>query len=381
MQEPIVIIGAGQAALKCAETLRRLGFDGPLRMVGDEPHPPYQRPPLSKKFLSGDCTAEQLWLAPAAFFDQNAIELMTGAEAIAIDRARRSVALRDGRTLPFGRLLMATGSRPRSLTITGARLPGVHALRSIDDVVAMRSSLGDAARIVIMGGGYIGLEVAAVLRTMSRDVTVLEAQDRLLQRVVSPEVSHYFAELHRAKGVRIFTGATVEAIVGRDRVEAVETGAGRFPADIVLVAIGSVANDDLATSAGLETANGIVVDAACHSADGIYAAGDCARFPSRRYGTSIRLESVQNAADQGRAAAAAMLGASDIYDPVPWFWSDQYDTKLQIAGLSLGHDRISVDGDPSTGTFAVNYFAGDRLLAVDAINAPRAHMMARRQMA
>jgi 3-phenylpropionate/trans-cinnamate dioxygenase ferredoxin reductase subunit len=245
----------------------------------------------------------------------------------------------------------------------------------------MRSSLGDAARIVIMGGGYIGLEVAAVLRTMSRDVTVLEAQDRLLQRVVSPEVSHYFAELHRAKGVRIFTGATVEAIVGRDRVEAVETGAGRFPADIVLVAIGSVANDDLATSAGLETANGIVVDAACHSADGIYAAGDCARFPSRRYGTSIRLESVQNAADQGRAAAAAMLGASDIYDPVPWFWSDQYDTKLQIAGLSLGHDRISVDGDPSTGTFAVNYFAGDRLLAVDAINAPRAHMMARRQMA
>lgn len=381
MREPIVIVGAGQSALKCAETLRRLGFDGAIRMIGDEPHPPYQRPPLSKKFLSGECTSEQLWLAPPAFFEKNAIELMTGTEAIAIDRSQRSVALRDGRNLPFGRLLVATGSRPRSLAIAGARLSGVHALRGIDDVVAMRSELAEAARIVIIGGGYIGLEVAAVLRTMSRDVTVLEAQDRLLQRVVSPEVSHYFAELHRAKGVRIFTGATVQAIAGRDRVEAVETGVGRLPADIVLVAIGSVANDELAAAAGLETANGIVVDAMCHAADGIHAAGDCARFPSRRYGTPIRLESVQNATDQGRAAAAAMLGAPEIYDPVPWFWSDQYDTKLQIAGLSLGHDRVSVDGDPATGSFAVSYFAGDRLLAVDAINAPRAHMMARRQLA
>jgi 3-phenylpropionate/trans-cinnamate dioxygenase ferredoxin reductase subunit len=181
--------------------------------------------------------------------------------------------------------------------------------------------------------------------------------------------------------VRVCTGTTVEDIVGRDRVEAVETGAGRIPADIVLVAVGSVANDDLAAAAGLETANGIVVDAACHAADGIYAAGDCARFPSRRYGTSIRLESVQNAADQGRAAAAAILGVAQPYDPVPWFWSDQYDTKLQIAGLSPGHDRVSVEGDPRTGSFAVNYFSGDRLLAVDAINAPRAHMMARRQLA
>lgn len=381
MAEPIIIVGAGQAGAKAAETLRRAGYDGDLVLVGDEPHEPYQRPPLSKKFLSGAIDASQLWLYGPGFASELAIDFIKGERAVAIDRAAKRISLASGRSLPYAKLLLATGTRPRVLPLLGADLEGVHVLRSIADVEAMQAGLQGPKRVAIIGGGYIGLETAAMLRQMGHATTVIEAQPRLLQRVAGPEISEFFRALHAGRGVDLRIGASVKGITGMGYVDGVETGDGHISADMVLVAAGSVANDELAREAGLETADGIVVDGQCRAAEGIYAAGDCTRFFSARYGRSIRLESVQNATDQARAAAAAMLGADETYDPVPWFWSDQYDVKLQIAGLSQGYDRTETSGDPASGAFSLSYFAGDRLLCVDAINAPRAHMMARRQLA
>ena len=381
MTDPIVIVGAGQAGAKAAETLRRLGFDGAIMIVGDEPHETYQRPPLSKKYLSGEIETAQLWLNGPGFYESQRIEVVTGERVVSIDPRARRVETASNRAFSYSKLLLATGSRPRALPLPGSDLPGVHMLRSISDVLAMEAVRGGSCRVVIIGGGYIGLEVAAMLRSMGNAVTILEAQQRLLQRVAGPVLSGFFHELHTRRGVDIRLSASVRAIVGTGKVEQVETADTVIPADLVLIAAGSIANDDLAAAAGLSVGDGILVDETCRAADDIYAAGDCTRFFSRRYGRSIRLESVQNATDQARAAAAAMLGAWDIYDPVPWFWSDQYDVKLQIAGLNLGHDRTEVSGDTGIASFALSYFAGDRLLCVDAVNAPREHMLARRRIA
>jgi len=381
MPDPIVIIGAGQAGAKAAETLRRLGFDGSIQLVGDEPHEPYQRPPLSKKFLLGEIEASKLWLNGPGFYENQKIELLTGERVLAIDPAAKRVQMVSGLSLPYSKLLLTTGSRPRVLPIPGHQLPGVYALRSIADVVALREATISPCRAVIVGGGYIGLEAAAIFRLMGHAVTILEAQDRLLQRVAGLATSRFFHDLHSAKGVDIRLSATVRGIVGSGRAEGVELADGKLPADLVLIAAGGVANDELASAAGLTVNDGIVVDETCRAGEDIYAAGDCTRFFSRRYGRSIRLESVQNATDQARAAAASMLGAADVYDPVPWFWSDQYDVKLQIAGLSLGHDRTEVVGDPNVGSFSLDYYADGRLICVDAVNAARAHMTARRSIA
>jgi 3-phenylpropionate/trans-cinnamate dioxygenase ferredoxin reductase subunit len=381
MSGPIVIIGAGTAGLRCAEALRRLGFDGPVTMIGDERYLPYQRPPLSKKFLSGEVSEEQLWLSPAEFFARDNIELLTGSQATEIDRRAGEVVLRDGKRLPFAKLLIATGSRPRPLPVAGFDLAGVYTLRGIDDVMLLREAAAPAKRIAIIGGGYIGLEVAAMLRQMGRDVVLLEAQARLLQRVVCSEVSRFFHDLHTKQGVDIRCGIAITRLIGKTHVTAIETSEGQVAADVVLVAIGGQPNDEIARDAGLATDAGIIVDERGMAAETIYAAGDCARFPSRRYGMSVRLESVQNATDQARAVAANMLGRSQTYDPVPWFWSDQYDVKLQIAGLCTGYDRTERDGGSQSKSFSVSYFAGERLLSVDAINAPRSHMMARRRLA
>ncbi|MGE0766439.1 MAG: NAD(P)/FAD-dependent oxidoreductase [Hyphomicrobiaceae bacterium] len=381
MAEPIIIVGGGQAGAKAAETLRRLGYDGDILLIGEEPHEPYQRPPLSKKFLSGEFVTARLWLNGPGYYESTGVELVTGERVVAIDRDGKCIETAAGRRLAYDKLLLATGSRPRALPIPGAELPGVHMLRSIGDVLAMQSIRQGLSRVVIIGGGYIGLEVAAMLRQMNNAATVIEAQARLLQRVAGPEISDFFHALHAGRGVSVRLGASVKRIVGQSRVEGVETDDGLIPADLVLVAAGSVANDELARDAGLATKDGVLVDDRCHAGAGIFAAGDCARFHSRRYGRSIRLESVQNATDQARAAAAAMLGASDVYDPVPWFWSDQYDVKLQIAGLSHGYDRTEMMGDPEKPSFSLAYFAADRLLCVDAVNEPRSHMLARRQLA
>lgn len=385
MQDRIVIVGAGQAAAQAVHSLRTGGFGGRIALVGEEPHPPYQRPPLSKKYLSGEIDDAALHLRPASFYEQNAIDCHFGKPVEAIDREARTVLLAGGERLPYDRLILATGTRPRALPLPGTELPGVVTLRKISDVEAMRPllrapDLDAPRRVAIIGGGYIGLEVAAVARAMGHEVTVIEAQDRVMKRVVSPAVSAWFQQLHADKGVRLMLGTGITGFAGSDRVTGVQlAGGGEVPCDMVLVAVGAVPNDELAAACGLATGDGILVDDSGATSDPlIHAAGDCTRFHSALYGRSIRLESVQNAIDQAKAVAAAILGQEVHYDPVPWFWSDQYAVKLQIAGLSQDHDEARTVGDPASGSFYVAYLGAGKLLAVDSINHPRSHMMARR---
>jgi len=381
MPEPIIIVGAGQAGAQAVHSLRTSGYDGDLIMLGDEGYAPYQRPPLSKKFLAGEVGSDHLLLRPSAFYDQAKVDLRTASAVSAIDVDGHAVETAAGGRIPYSKLLIATGTRARPLPIPGADLKGVVTLRTIADVTLMRGVFQPGTRLVIIGGGYIGLEVAAVARSLGLDVTVLEVAARVLQRVVSWQVSDFYQRLHADHGVKIRLGARLSAIDGEGHVEAVRLADGTtIPADMVLVAIGAVPVDGLAKAAGLDCQDGILVDAATRtSAPDIHAAGDCTRFASGVFGRSIRLESVQNAIDQAKAAASAMLGQPVAYDPLPWFWSDQFDIKLQIAGLSEGHARAEVSGDPTTKSFAVSYVSTDGvLLAVDAINNPRAHMLARK---
>ena len=382
MSAPLVIVGAGQAGMRASETLRRLGYDGGIVLIGEEPHPPYQRPPLSKKFLLGEMAEEQLWLQGDGFFTQNLIDFMPGIRAVSLDPRGKRLQLSDGTARDYSTLILATGSRARELPVPGAGLPGVHRLRAIADVIRLREAVADAGRIAIVGGGYIGLEVASVMRGLGKSVVVLEGEGRLLSRVMSPLMSGFFHALHLRHGAEIRLSERVVRLIGEDRVRGIELADGEtVAADLVLLAVGGRANDELAEEAGLACRDGIMVDEHALAAPGIHAIGDCARFPSARYGRHVRLESVQNASDQARAAAAAIMGKPEAYDPVPWFWSDQYDVKLQIAGLAQGYDRHETEGDPESGSFSVSYFHGDRLLAVDAVNAPRAHMLSRRALA
>ena len=382
MTFPIIIVGAGQAGAQAVQSLRQGGYQGALMMVGNEPHLPYQRPPLSKKFLTGETDEERLQLRPAALYQELDVDLRLGVAATQLDTTHHRLRLADGEILPYSKLLIATGMRARPLSVPGIDLPGVVTLRSLMDAARIRRALQPGQTVVVIGGGYIGLEVAAIARGMGLDVTVLEAAERVLGRVVAPDVSRYFTELHRGHGVDLRTATGVIAIAGRERTEAVVLADGtRLPADFVLLSIGAVPETSLAEVAGLDVRDGILVDdQARTSAPDVFAAGDCARFQSARFDRSIRLESVQTAIDQAKAAAEAMLGGTPAYDPVPWFWSDQYDVKLQIVGLSQGHDRIEIDGDPAAGRFSVAYLAGERLLAVDSINHPRRHMQARKMI-
>ena len=380
MQEEIVIIGAGQAGAQVAQSLRQGGFEGPLRLIGEEPHPPYQRPPLSKKFLAGEVGAEGLWLRPPAFFTTNNIDLIPNSKVVAIDRAAKRLKLVNGDTLSYGKLVLATGTNARHLKLEGADKKGVLSLRSIADVNLIRDILQASRGIAIIGAGYIGLEVAAVAKGLGKDVTVIEAQDRPMKRVVSQAVSDYFAGLHKRRGIDLRLNTGIEAIEGGDSVTGVRLSSGEtVPAGLVLVAVGAEPNDRLAGDAGLEVDNGILVDGCGQTSDpDIFAAGDCTRFYSNRYQRSVRMESVQNAIDQAKAVAQALLGQDVDYDPLPWFWSDQYDVKLQIAGLSEGYDDTRVVGVPDDSKFYVAYLNNNRLIAVDSINSPRSHMMARR---
>ncbi len=380
MQEEIVIVGAGQAGAQVAQSLRQGGFEGPLRLIGDEPHPPYQLPPLSKKFLAGEIGPEGLWLRPPAFFTTNNIDLIPNTRVAAIDRSAKRLQLANGDTLPYGKLVLATGTDARRLKLEGADKKGVLTLRTIADVDVIRERLSTARRIVIIGGGYIGLEVAAVAKALGKDVSVIEALDRPMKRVVSEAVSSYFTTLHRSRGVDLKLNTGIEAIEGGDEVSGVRLASGEIvPAELVLVAVGAEPNDQLASEAGLETDNGILVDGCGQTSDpDIYAVGDCTRFYSNRYKRSVRMESVQNAIDQAKIAAQALLGQDVDYDPLPWFWSDQYDIKLQIAGLSEGYDDTVLVGSPEANKFYVAYLKDRQLIAVDSINSPRSHMMARR---
>ncbi len=377
----IAIIGAGQAGAQAAQSLRHAGFDGRLELIGDEPFAPYQRPPLSKAYLAGDLEADRLTILPERFYAESEIECRFGSPVEEFLVREHRIALADGTVIDFDKALITTGSRSRPLPLPGADLDGVYALRNIHDVDRLRPRLEAGQRAIIIGGGYIGMEVAAVVRKAGLEVCVIEAAERIMARATCAAVSEYFEALHADNGVRIETGAGVTGIAAGDGELVVATSSGPRAGEWVLIGIGGQPNVELAADAGLAIDNGIAVDEFCRtSAPDVFAAGDCTSFPSARYGRRIRLESVQNAIDQAKAAALAMLDRGEAYDPVPWFWSDQYDTKFQIAGLNQDADQFIVRGDPASGSFAVGYLQAGRLIALDAINRPRDYMQARRMV-
>jgi 3-phenylpropionate/trans-cinnamate dioxygenase ferredoxin reductase subunit len=383
MREHFLIVGGGQAAVQAIQTARQNGFDGAITLLGEESCSPYQRPPLSKKYLAGELPRERLALRPHAFYADREVALELGCRVAELDLAARRVTLGDGRVLGYDKLLLATGSRVRKLDVPGADLAGTHYLRTIDDADAITRSLLSAARVVLVGAGYIGLEVAAVLVERGHDVTVLEAADRVMARVVCREVSDFYHAYHTKAGVKIRYGASVSRLAGKHRVEAVEVATGEIvPCDIVIVGIGVEPSVELARSSGLPCDNGIVVDAyACTADPRVYAAGDCTSHPYPGIQRRIRLESVQNAIHQAKVAAANLTGTPTAYSEVPWFWSDQYDLKLQIAGLSDGYDDVVIRGDRSTKSFAAYYLSSGRVVAVDAVNSPRDFLHAKRLVA
>ena len=383
MISTILIIGGGQAGAQAIDTLRREGFGGRVTLISDESQLPYQRPPLSKKYLSGEMSADRLLFRHRAFYDEHRIELKLGRRAVRIDAAARQVELADGENLAYDRLLLCLGAESRRLTCPGAALAGVHYLRSLDDVAPIRAGFKPQARVVIIGGGYIGLETAATCRKMECGVTVLEMADRLMNRVVAPCVSAYFAGEHRNHGVQILCDMRVTRLEGEGRVERVICADGSsHAADLVIVGVGAVAATELASSAGLACDNGIVVDEYCRTSDAaIYAAGDCTNHPSPRYGRRVRLESVDNAFEQAKTAALNLLDRPVAHDRVPWFWSDQYDNKLLIVGLTQDYDRQVLRGDPASRSFSVCYLKGRELLAVEAINHSKDYMAARKLIA
>ena len=373
----IVVIGAGQAGAALVAKLRALGHAGPVTLIGAEPVPPYQRPPLSKAYLLGEMPLERLFLRPESFYAEQGITLLTGARVRGIDPAARQVHLAD-RSLPYEQLALTTGAVPRRLPAAlGGDLAGVHVVRSLADVDALAPAIAPGARAVIVGGGYIGLEAAAVARKRGLAVTVIEAAPRILQRVAAAETSDHVRALHRSHGVEVLEAAPLARLQGQGgHVCAAELANGRvIEADVVITGIGVDPDVALARDAGLAIDNGVATDAQGRtSAAQVWAAGDCASFPAQ--GGRLRLESVQNAIDQAECVAANMLGAGTSYAPVPWFWSDQFDMKLQIAGLGTGHDRLVVRRAGAGRSHW--YFAGERFLAVDAMNDPRAYMVGKR---
>lgn len=373
----IVVVGAGQAGASLVARLRAKGFDGSITLLGEEPVPPYQRPPLSKGYLLGEMALERLFLRPESFYADQGIGLRMDARVRGIDRAMKTVVLND-ETLPYDALALTTGSVPRRLPASvGGDLAGVHTVRGLADVDAMADEFRPGGRVVIIGGGYIGLEAAAVAAKRGLDVTVLEMAPRILARVAAPETAAAVHALHQSHGVRILTATALSRIDGNDGVMGVTLADGtQLPADFVIVGIGIAPATDLAEAAGLTLDNGIATDVQGRTSDpAIWAAGDCASFPWQ--GAPLRLESVQNAIDQAECVADNMLGAGRAYVPMPWFWSDQYDMKLQIAGLNTGYDRVITR---DAGARSHWYYSGDTLISVDALGDPRAYMVGKRMI-
>ncbi len=375
----IVIAGAGHAAGQLVASLQQKKFTGDIVLVGDESFLPYQRPPLSKKFLAGEMPAERLFVRPASFYANAGVDVRLQNRVSSIDRSAKRLITEAGDKIGYDSLVLATGSRVRVVPVPGHNLDGVHYLRSINDVHNIQTGLTNAKRIVIIGAGYIGLEVAAVMRQIGLDVTVIEMADRVMSRVVSPQVSAFYHAEHVARGVKLELSTSLKVFVGEDKVTAVEADDGRsFDADLVIVGVGILPNTALAEAAGLSVSNGIVVDDRCQSSDSdIYAIGDCTSHPSLIYGRNLRLESVHNALEQAKTAAANLCGEDLVYSQVPWFWSDQYDLKLQIAGLSEGYDDVVIRGDQTQRSFSCLYLKNDQLIAIDAINSARDFIQAK----
>jgi 3-phenylpropionate/trans-cinnamate dioxygenase ferredoxin reductase subunit len=376
----VIIIGAGQAGGETAQRLRQAGFEGDITLIGEEPHAPYQRPPLSKKYLAGELSMDRLLLRPANVYADEKIALLTSLRAVWVDRASKKVRVEGGRELPFDALVLATGSKPRKLPLVGADLAGVFTLRTAADIDEMKPHFVAGKKLVVIGAGYIGLEAAAVARQLGLDVTVVETAVRPLARVTSPEVAGFFLDEHTRQGVRFVLGGQPALIKGSDHVTAVGlTDGTEIPADIVLAGIGVNPEMTLAQQCGLTTENGIITDAQCRTSDpNIFAIGDCAARPISFFDNRLcRLESVHNAVEGAKIVAATITGGKLPALEAPWFWSDQYDLKLQIAGLFQGYDHIVFRGVITDRAFAAFYYQGERLIAVDAVNKPAEYLGAK----
>lgn len=377
----MVIAGGSQAGMQVAVSLREKGYEGPVTIISEEPHYPYQRPPLSKAVLAGKSTLDNLQFRNEEFYRDRDISVLLGVSAVSINRQEKTVRLSDDREIPYDKLAITTGARVRTLPVKGAECSNVFYLRGIDDAVALKAALETASRAVVIGGGFIGLEAAASMKTLGKDVTVIEAQERLLERVMPPVMSDYFNDLHESHGIALRLGAGVSGFdADGETVTAVRLSDGEtVPADLVLIGIGVVPNSEIAANAGLDAGNGIIVDEFARTSDpDIVSAGDVAFHHCRFAGADMRLESVQNAIDQAKIAAGTMLGEEKVYDALPWFWSDQFDVKLQMAGLSAGYDDIVLRGSPDDGAFTAFYYRGGDLIGVDTVNRPGDHMAAKR---
>lgn len=376
-----IVVGASHAGAQLVASLRQNGWQGEIDLVGDEPYLPYHHPPLSKTFLAEDKSIEQILIRPATAYEKADITTHLGRRVVALSSDTKTVTFDDGATLTASHIVLATGGVPRRLPVPGASLPGVQVLRNAADVLAIKKLATTGSRTVIIGGGYIGLETAASLTKLGVHVTLLEAEERVLARVTGPEISAFYQRVHDEEGVEILTRAMAAAIEGIDRVTGVLLKDGRsIPADLVIMGVGIVPDTLLAETAGIAIDDGVLVDERCQTSKaGIYAIGDCARQDHPMYQRSLRLESIQNATDQAKNAAAALCGKPAPAAALPWFWSDQYDLKLQIAGLSQGFDDIVVRGNVNQGrSFAAFYFKQKRLIACDAVNRPMEFMVAKK---
>lgn len=380
MQFDVVIVGAGHGGAQVAIMLRTQKFAGTIAIIGDEPELPYERPPLSKEYFAGEKEFERIQLRPAKYWDERDVTMLLGTRVVAVDAAAHRVTTDGGQTIGYGKLVWATGGSPRMLPIPGGDLPGVQGVRTRADADAMKAASETANQIVVIGGGYIGLEAAAVLRKAGKRVVLLEALERVLARVAGTELSRFYEREHREHGVDLRLGVSVEAIEGDGRVTGVRLAEGEvIPADLVIVGIGIVPAVEPLIAAGADGGNGVLVDRLCKtSLPDIYAIGDCAAHENDyAEGVVIRLESVQNANDQANVVAKGIVGDEAPYHAIPWFWSNQYDLKLQTAGLSTGHDRAVMRGDPATRSFSVVYLKAGKVIAIDCVNATKDYVQGR----
>jgi len=381
MPDPVVIAGSGQAGYQIAASLRTEGYSEPIVLIGEEPHPPYQRPPLSKAFVMGKQDQARLLLRPEAYYHDHRIELLAGEKVVAIERTTRKIRLKSGRQLSYNKLVLALGARNRRLGIPGVELEGVCYLRTLAEAVELKQRIEHARHVVVIGGGFVGLEIAASARALGKPVTVVEALPRLMARAVGSTISEFVRAAHAGHGTEILLNAQVREIRGSGgNVEEVLLHGGRvIAADLVVVGVGILPRTELAHEAGLPVDNGIVADEYLRTADEhVFAIGDCARYPSAFTDSMVRLESVQNAVDQGVSVARTIAGKPAAYRAVPWFWSDQFDLRLQMAGLPDGHDRQVVRGNSEMGKFSVFHFRAGKLCSVDSINRPADHLAARK---
>lgn len=383
MSETVVIIGAGQAGGDMTTALRQQGFEGRIVLIGEEPALPYRRPPLSKAYLSGEMSEAQLYIKPASTYEKQNVDVKTGVRVESIDRAAHTVTLDTGEVIEYTKLAFCTGGHARRLPLAGAEKPNVHYVRTIADIERLKAQFQPGKRLLIIGGGYIGLEAAAVGIKKELNVTLVEALPRLLARVTGPELSEYYYGVHSAKGVDIKLGAGVEALEGGDTVETVVLADGtRLQADVIIVGIGLIPNTELAEAAGLDVDNGILVDLQCRSSDpDIFAAGDCANHDHGFLLRRIRLESVPNASEGARVIAATICGKETQHNGAPWFWSDQYDLKLQMVGINQGYEEVVIRGSMEDNNFSAFYLANGVIISADTVNRPKDFMIAKKLVA